>query len=228
MPILLDLPLNLDLDEILSAQGTDPAVVRKRNPRLVEAAQRAFDLGRPLLEPVVAYQEYRVKSVQHERLVLANGASLSGKPVVRLLAPARKLVVMVCTLGHALEDFASAVLPEDSLLGLALDGLGTAAVESLAVAACSHFGALAGEQGMLASMPLSPGMDGWPADQGHHQIFALLDPAEAGVSLTSSGMMVPRKSLSLVIGMGEDISQEGRVCDYCSIRQTCRYQERYV
>jgi hypothetical protein len=49
---------------------------------------------------------------------------------------------------------------------LALDGLGSAATEALANAACTQTETEAKADGMQASIPLSPGMEGWPTGQG--------------------------------------------------------------
>jgi len=75
-------------------------------------------------------------------------------------------------------------------------------------------------------------MEGWPADLGQEQIFTLLNHAgglagQAGVSLSSSGMMTPQKSISAVLGLGPEVDGSGRVCDYCSIQNTCRHKDTY-
>lgn len=228
MPVLTAWDLKIDVDQIIAAQGADPAVLRARSPNLVAVAERALAEGMPLIEPVVAYRELRVKKVSHERLLLSGDGLLTGKTIGQVLATAEKVVIMVCSIGSLLENFSSAVLPSDPVYGLALDSLGSAAIEALVIAACSYFGEQAAAQGMQATIPLNPGLEGWPVDRGQKEIFALVDPAEAGITLTSSGMMIPQKSLSSVIGLGEEVGSEGRVCDYCSLRATCRYQDQYA
>ncbi len=63
--------------------------------------------------------------------------------------------------------------------------------------------ALTGE--LMASSPLSPGMPGF-AILEQWQVFQLVSAEEIGVSLTSSGIMVPRKSVSMVIGIGPQMT----------------------
>jgi len=70
-------------------------------------------------------------------------------------------------------------------------------------------------------------MVGWPVDKGQPQIFTLLDAAEIGVKLTPSYLMLPRKSLSLAIGIGSNVLVEGTTCDYCTMKDTCQYQNHY-
>ncbi len=228
MPVLKEWKLNINVDEVLRAQGADPAVMRSRHPALAAVAERALAEGLPLIEPTLAYRRLRVKSVQHGRLLMVGGGVLSGKLILQNLAPAEEVVVMLGTIGGLLEQYAAAMLAADPVYGLALDSLGSVAIENLVVAACSYFGAGAAERNLHTTIPLNPGLEGWPVDKGQAQIFALLDPAEAGIQLTSAGMMIPQKSLSVVIGVGENVGQGGRVCDYCGMRNTCRYQDEYA
>jgi hypothetical protein len=228
MPVLRDLELQLTVEQLLKAEGVDPAAARARNPKLISIAEKAYEVGLPLIEPVVAFKRLKVKSLKHERVLLEGGGVLAGKLVALHFGPAAQVVVMICTIGRALESYASAVLPNDPAYGLALDALGTAAVDALTTTACRYFGELGEIDGLQTTIPISPGMDGWSTARGQAQIFELVDPGEAGIELTSSGMMIPQKSLALVIGMGEEVENGGKICDYCSMRWSCRYQDQYA
>ncbi len=120
------------------------------------------------------------------------------------------------------------MLAEDPPYGLALDGYGSAAVEVLANAACYQFEQQAEAKGMQTTIPLSPGMIGWPLEEGQAQIFSILDASEIGVSLAPSSIMRPKKTLSFVVGEGHDLAIVETACAYCSMRETCRYQDHYA
>ena len=81
--------------------------------------------------------------------------------------------------------------------------------------------------GLHTSIPLSPGMLGWSVNPGQRQIFAILDTQLIGVRLNTSDMMTPRLSLTQVLGYGDSFNLEGSTCDYCSLKDTCRYQDHY-
>jgi hypothetical protein len=40
--------------------------------------------------------------------------------------------------------------------------------------------------------------------------------------------MVPRKSLTMVMGIGAELQSAGKTCDFCAMRETCRYQDHYA
>ena len=226
--ILRDWRLDIDADMVLRGQGADPAAIRARQPRLVEMAERALNEGLSLIEPAVACRELPVVRLRHEALTLAGGAQLTGALIAQHLASAGRVALIVCTIGQALERRIAQTMRDEPAYALALDGFGSAAVEALGVAACALVEQQAGRDGWHTSLPLSPGMVGWPVDVGQWQIFSLVDTASIGVTLTEGAQMLPRKSISIVMGIGRTPFSEGRVCDFCALRETCRYQDHYA
>jgi Vitamin B12 dependent methionine synthase, activation domain len=221
--LLTDFSFTLSADDILRGEGTDPEKARLKRPALVETAEEALRLGLAHVRPAAAIREAKVAELRHERLLFEGGGRLTGPLVTRHLAGAQSVTAVVCTIGPEVEELASKWMEENLLLGLALDGLGNAAVERLAQQVCNHIGEQARAKGLTASTPLSPGSPEWPVETGQPQIFALVDAAEAGIRLTSGGMMVPKKSVSFVVGTGAEMSQAD-LCEVCSLKGTCRYR----
>jgi len=228
MPILEGITPQIDVDHVLIAQGADPQIIRKRKPKLAEIAGRALEQGLPYLDSKVIFREMNVLSLKHERLKLEGQGELKGKLIAEHLGPAAKVIVILCTIGSRLEEYSLKTIKSDPVTGLALEGVGSAAVEALANAACNYFEEKAHEDNLGSTIPLSPGMIGWSVEEGQAQIFKLLDTKEFGVTLTTSYLMLPRKSLSMVIGIGADIKAGGKTCDYCTMNETCVYQHQYT
>jgi hypothetical protein len=142
--------------------------------------------------------------------------------VARHLAGAERVAAVICSLGPALEEYAASL--ENLVLALALDGLGNAAVESVAQQVCGRLAERAEVYGLETSTPLSPGEPEWPVEVGQPQIFALAKPSRAGIRLTGGGMMIPKKSISFVTGIGQEMSQV-HPCEACSLKEICRYRK---
>ena len=230
--VLQDWDLQITADQVLRALGADPQEIRRRRPALAEIAAWALREGLPLLSPAVACREFRVERRLHERLTLAPVAGgeaapgqLSGPLVARELAQAERVVVLACTIGGLLEEVSAGLMESDPLQGWALDALGSAAVERLSEAARLRVAQRAAAEGLQVGLPLSPGMIGWPLDQGQKQVFQLLEGEAAGVRLNGSWQMEPRKSLTLALGLGCEPGSAGSACDACSLKETCRYRE---
>jgi len=228
MPILKGITPKIDVDQVLKAQGADPEIIRKRKPQLAKIAEDALEQGLPLLDFKVIFREINVLSLRHERLNLENQGELKGKLIAEHFGPAAKVIVILCTIGSRLEQYSLETIKSDPVTGLALEGVGSAAVEALANGACNYFEEKAAKEELGSTIPLSPGMIGWSVEEGQPQIFKLLDSKELGIKLTLSHLMLPRKSLSMVIGIGPDIKAGGKTCDYCQMNETCKYQHQYT
>ncbi len=225
---LSDWKLNIDVDMVLRGQGADPAVVRRRRPRLIEIAGQALEEGLTLIKPAVVYRILPVKYMRHEVFHLASGGKLTGAPLVQHLAGSQKIAFIVCTLGSALEQRVSALLPMDSSYAFALDGFGTVALEALGMETCAKLEIGFRADGFFTSIPLSPGINGWSVGVGQSQIFSLIDAAQIGISLNESAQMVPHKSTSMILGVNSSPYIAGRTCDFCNMKETCRYQNQEV
>jgi hypothetical protein len=222
MTLLTGWPLEIQVEAILHGQGMDSQVVHSSKPLLWTVAERAHQEGVSLLHPTALLREIGVREHRHNRILFENGNELTGPQVARHLAGAERVFAVVCTIGPELENEVSRLLGDDSLYALALDGLGNAAVEELSQQVCAHIGEQIQSSGLTTSTPLSPGSADWPVDIGQREIFSLLDASKAGISLTFTGMMIPRKSMSFVVGIGPDMNQTG-LCEICSLKDTCRY-----
>jgi hypothetical protein len=216
--------LRLGVDEVLAAQGADGPVIRRRNPGIARLAARALEEARPLLAPRSVFEDLAITARDARGLILAGGGRLDGPPVERGLDEATRVVAAVCTIGPALEARASEALAGDAAYGLALDGVGSAAVDALARALCRRVSDAARARGDHTTAPFSPGMAGWPLAGGQRQLFSLVDGRQVGVMLTESSVMVPSKSASMVIGTGRHVAAGDRSCALCEMKATCRYR----
>jgi hypothetical protein len=219
--------LDINVDSVLRGQGADPKSIRKRSPRLVEVAARALDMAITLVEPKVTWKQVGVKSLKHEKLELEDGTLLRGPLVSQHLVGADAVMAVLCTVGSKIDQHATETMAADMVLGLAIDGVGSAAVEALANAFCRTNEIEAEAKGLKTTMPLSPGMIGWSVEEGQPVIFDLLESSEIGIELTPHKIMVPRKSLSMLIGVGTGLGEQASTCDYCAMKETCQYQDHY-
>lgn len=222
MEAKIDLCLAIDVDGILRGQGADPDMIRARKPALVLAAERASSYGAPLIHPAVLLKGAAVNKHFHDHLMLENGAILSGPFVTATLGGAQKIIAVVITIGKELEQASAGFFDTDPLFALALDGLGNAAVEMLGQRVCSQISEQSQRSGLTSSTPISPGEPDWPVEIGQAQIFALIAKAGAEIQLTKGWMMIPKKSISFILGIGLNMTQI-ETCQVCSFRDRCRY-----
>jgi hypothetical protein len=223
MEILDGFDIILGADDVLYGEGTNPDAVRTKKPALGMAASKALEIGLSMVHPVALIHDLTILERRHERILLQGGKDLISPLLTRHLAGADQVTIAICTIGAELETFSATLMEKDPVLGLALDGLGNAAVERTAQLVCERIGDNAQKNNLTTTGPLSPGEPDWTVEVGQREIFAILDPSQVGISLTSGGMMVPKKSISFIVGTGNELSQK-EPCELCSLRDRCRYR----
>jgi hypothetical protein len=226
MPVIRNIPLSMKTNEVLRRQGlrTGAKVRPEIKDLVLELLARVKKAH--LLEPAVAYEIYTITQMNQRQLSLDDKLVIRESSLPSLLPQAKDLAVAVCTVGPKLEkqvrDYTSRGEP---LRGMLLDGIGSAAVDSLMEEVCKFIEAEASSRGYESSSPIGPGMPGLPITE-QWQLLKLAPTQEIGVSLTSAGMMVPRKSVSMIIGIGPQMATWTRaeVCARCSLRETCHHK----
>ena len=220
--------LEITPEGVLRGQGADPEIIKARRPKLFDLAEQTLQEGRHYLKPSVLLKEVSVEKVCHEKIILGNGIEIAGNLISQHLASSQRVMAVICTIGIDFDNYSSKISSISLLKGLALDGVGAAAVEALANAVCKKTDFRTNQEGLSTTIPLSPGMIGWPVDQGQPVIFEILEPNQFGIELSPHFLMTPRKSISMLIGIGSNFGVAGITCDYCAMRETCRYQDQYI
>jgi len=226
MPVIRDIPLSLKAGEVLRREGfRGYSKVRPEIRILIRELLASVEKAH-LLEPAIAYEIYTISEIRQRRVSLDGKPLIHDSPLPSLLSQAKELAIAVCTIGPKLEKQVTDYISRgEPLRGMLLDGIGSAAVDSLMEQACKFIASEALSRGYEASSPISPGMPDLPITE-QWQLLKLVPAQEIGVSLTSAGIMVPRKSVSLVIGLGPRMAKWTRaeVCARCHLKKTCPYR----
>jgi hypothetical protein len=226
MPVIRDISLSLKTREVLRRQGLGRgAKVRPEIKILIQELLASIKKAR-LLEPAVAYEYYTVSSITGSQMSLESDKAIHGPLLPAIFPEAKELVVMLCTIGPRLEKQVTDYSKNGAALqGVLLDGIGSAAVDMMALAVLRRLASEVSSRGYEISSPVNPGMPGFPLTE-QWNLLGLVSADEIGVKLTASGVLVPRKSASMVIGIGPKMTRwtEAEVCARCSLRETCHYK----
>jgi hypothetical protein len=226
MPIIRDIPLSLKTGEVLRRQGLGGGTkVRPEIKILIQELLASLKKAR-LLEPAAAYEYYTVSSMNGSQISLEGDKAIHGPLIPAIFPEAKELAVLLCTIGPRLEkqvtDYSKS---GETMRGMILDGIGSTAVDMLALEVLRCLANEVSSRGYEISSPVNPGMPGFPLTE-QWNLLGLVNADEIGVSLTASGVLVPRKSTSMVIGIGPKMTRwtQAEVCARCSLRETCHYK----
>ncbi len=226
MPVIRDIHLSLKTNEVLRREGfKEYSKIRPEIKSLILELLAGIKKAH-LLEPAVAYELYSVTEVTSSQVSLEGNSVVRGSLLPSIFPEVKELAIAVGTIGPKLEKQVTEYSNGgETLRGMLLDGIGSAAVDTLAQEACELITGEASARGQQVSSPVNPGMPDLPITE-QWRLLKLAKAHEIGVSLTSSGVMVPRKSTSMVIGIGPQMKTWTRaeVCARCSLRKTCPYR----
>lgn len=170
-----------------------------------------------LIDPVHSYIIKDIERVENSYVFLEGSIVLKSRVIARLLEWCCQAAVMVATIGNQLEEMACQ-LAEDGLMvqSAVLDTIGSDAVERVADFVQGRIREVASAQGLCISPRFSPGYCDWNIVQ-QKKVFQAIGRDTAGVSLTEDCLMVPRKSISGIIGIGRchDSIEHYNPCKTC-------------
>jgi len=227
MPVLTDLRLSLTVEDVTSSWGA-------RRARL--ASSRMTMLLRKILgeieandwiQPKISFDVWPIVSSGLGWLDLRGGSRIMSRTLGHHLPGAVQLAAGVCTVGDAVEKHVSeGFAASDRLQAVMLDEIGTLMLFRLGNRLEELIQAEAAKLGLEAGGVLSPGEDGFEISQ----LAAVVDLAHGekiGVSQTLSGMLTPRKSVSMVVGFGTRMPKwsRGDRCAHCGARDRCPHRQ---
>ncbi len=142
-----------------------------------------------------------------------------GRIIERQLRDSEAFALFVCTAGIEYEDFQQRLKMEGDLVRVFIaDALGSVIAEHCADRMEETLQASIDKLHWHHTNRFSPGYCGWHVSQ-QQMLFPLFDGHTCGVSLTDSSLMLPIKSVSGIIGLGEKVRKMDYTCGLCDFKQ---------
>ena len=232
MKIIKNIKLKIDEEEVLRYQGCHNNKLKKVNKTIMKITREEIERGYNLFEPKGIYSPVKIKQISFSggRVDLKNGFSLNfSNSIINLLKGTNYLILGVVTIGSSLENKVSEFFTQGEYpRAIALDAVGTVAVESLSRYIRNLVCQEAKEQYFKTTRYFSPGYGDWDISQ-QKDIFKIIPTNKIEVSLTESCMILPRKSLSWIIGIGKRViisSKERDACKICKAKN-CQFRKTF-
>lgn len=193
-------PIILDPELILDRIGYGHAEHPSR--RIVSLVDDYVENYNEFIAPAYSCTYRPVDGIEGDRVCIGGSLTLESRLLSRLLSRCELVAVFAVSIGKYLEEI-GAQLSEDGNIVQAtvLDAIGSGSVEKLAGMLEDRLREIAAAAGLVISRRFSPGYCDWDVSQ-QDTVFAALGGDTAGIELTDSMLMMPRKSVSGIIGIG--------------------------
>ncbi len=151
--------------------------------------------------------------------------TLPGDDIARHLCGCKKAVLLAVTLGIEADNLIRVSQTEAMSRAVVLDACATELTEKLCDTAEKELQCIAKKENLFLTGRYSPGYGDFPISV-QKQIGEILDTTrKIGLSITEHSLMIPRKSVTSIIGFTEQIPKKIRSCDSCKMKGRCHFQK---
>lgn len=154
--------------------------------------------------------------VKGDYLLVGEVEFVTGKAVSHHYRNMNQAVVFICTAGEEISNRSKALTEQGELVeGYLLDVLGSVMVEKAMDIIQDALQNDMAEQGLKITNRYSPGYCDWNVNE-QKELFSFFPEQFCKVSLSESCLMNPVKTVSGIIGIGENVKFHKHVCHACS------------
>jgi len=223
--ILKNIPLKIESKNILKKAGYADETQSSR--RINQSIENFLTKADKLIKVKVIYAKVDLGDISGNRIKINDKFVIASKILKETLDGCKSAFLFIATIGAELESDVSKLMREGhSVESLILDAIGSEAAESLTHSFCRTLSDEVNSQGLAITQPFSPGYCDWDIEE-QKILFFLLDGEKIGVKLTDSFMMIPRKSVSGIIGIGQSdlLGKKDLPCLKCA-KEKCSGRRR--
>ena len=189
--------------------------------RILDQIRNAMDEVRQTLSAQVIVRYFELNGEKHlEGTVFAP----RGNDVGMMLGSCHGAILMAATLGAQSERLLLRHQARSSADALIMDAVLSAAIEAV----CDEQERLLREQygRMYLTDRFSPGYGDMPLEQTKEICAVLQTHKSIGLSVSQSGIMIPRKSVTAILGVSHEMQKRRpSPCALCSMNKTCAMRE---
>jgi hypothetical protein len=228
--IIENIKIKIAEEEVARYLGYQKDLVTDLNSDLKEVIDEEISQAYSLLETKGIYRLLSLKSISPEGVIFTeSGYQFSvNTNVIKFLENAEYLLLAVVTIGPKMEQSVKENFNQNQYLrAMVRDAIGTVAVKTAGQWLNHYIEERSLQEGFELSRYFEPGSGDWGI-QEQMKIFQILQPEKIGVTLNSSYMMQPAKSLSWIRGMGHNLIHSYRdefSCQYCLL-ENCLFRKR--
>lgn len=211
----------LERNEILRYMGHKGACDSRMEALLDECEKLILSK----VKPRYLYKCFDIEKIDAGVAVKNTSLVLLGNSITEHLAGCDKAVLMCATLLGDVDREIRIAEISDVLRALTLDCMASAAVEQL----CDKVENLIKKDfhGYEMTWRFGVGYGDLPISQQREFLNVLNAPRLIGLNVTDSNILIPRKSVTAIIGLSKNrIEEKKRGCETCNLRGTCSFRKK--
>ncbi|MGL5694957.1 MAG: vitamin B12 dependent-methionine synthase activation domain-containing protein [Peptostreptococcaceae bacterium] len=178
------------------------------------------------INPRYTFRVYSINKIKNIVEIEGTNLKLESSDLYNLLKDCHKCILMAATIGLEIEKDIKKYSYTELTKGIIMDSCATTAIEEVCDAVEENIKNETLEKGEYLTYRYSPGY-GDLSIENNIEILSLLNgQKEIGLTITGSGIMIPRKSVVAIIGIKYTVDNHKKTCDTCEHKNTCKYRRK--
>ena len=175
-----------------------------------------------LAKPVYTYKAFDIEKSKETVILRGTELELSGNDILRHLDGCERCILMAVTLGVEADNLIRITQTTDMSKAIILDACATDMTEKL----CDFVQNEIKKENPFITHRFSPGYGDMPLEC-QADICRILDTyRKIGLSVTENSLMIPRKSVTAIIGISKKSPKSSLMgCEICPMNNTCEFSK---
>jgi cobalamin-dependent methionine synthase I len=213
--------MKVDKNEVSRYLRYKSKKIDKFTDRMIDECIDELEKG---LKARFVFKVFPLQKRDSEVLIEDTTLVLKGKDIYKHLQRSEKCAIMAATLGLDIDKRINYYNRVDMTKSVIMDACATAAIEAFCDQVQNTIGELAAGQGYSITGRFSPGYGDLPIEIQPEILNVLNAQVQIGLTATDSLILIPRKSVTAIIGFTREKTEAKRIsCKGCSDSKNCMY-----
>lgn len=197
----------------------------QQDEEIGKEVKAAFHWLEKKAQPRFVYRSFAVTKQAASIHLEGTSCSIQSRDLCKLLAKSERCVLLAATLGIHVDQEIARRQRTSMLEAMTLDACASVIIDQV----CDEAEQMLMkelEPNTFLTMRFSPGYGDVPLEASEDILKVLDATRRIGLTLTSSHMLVPTKSITALIGISSKVESRQRSCTSCHLAESCSYRKR--
>jgi hypothetical protein len=177
-------------------------------------------------KPHFGYRIFKGDIITNEQIKVGDIVLNPGRIITYAMNDAELFAAFTATAGLEFDIWLKKIEREDDIVNTFIaNTLGSVIAESAVAMLMNKLEQIAAEAGLFISNHYSPGYCDWLLEE-QKKLLSLFPQQTTGIQLTDSYLMLPIKSVSGLVGIGEKIKKRPYGCDICKMKNCIKNKKK--
>lgn len=194
---------------------------------LVEIIEECRNIAKDRINPRYTFRVYSIKQ-KYKGIIELEGTNLilESNDLYEILKDCNECILMAATLGINIEKDIKKYSCTELTKGIIIDSCATTAIEEVCDRVQNEIENNILKNGQYLTFRYSPGYGDLSIEKNTEILNILNGQKEIGLTITNSGIMIPRKSVIAIIGITDKkVEQDKTSCSTCKNKSKCKFKK---